>query len=353
MGGLLSVGRARLRPWRCIVLGGNPGRKTLEWQGVVCDSKTIAGMDRISPLRAFVEAARLASFSAAARKLDLARDQISKQIAGLEAELGTALFTRSTRRVTLTSAGEALFGRAETIVALVDETMSELRSLAKTPRGTLRVNAPMSFSQRYLAPLLPAFHAAYPEVQLRLDLDDQFVDPAASGADVTLRVAQLPEHLDLVAVPLATAPRWLVAAPAYLKAAGEPARPADLARHACLHYGDPGAQAWQFRPAETGTTASRDAVVSVVARGPVCSNNGDVLLQAARDGLGLTVLPAFMLRDEVRAGRLRQVLRDWIVTPDIGIFALYSRAARTSPAVRAFVSVIEAGLKERLGSGDA
>jgi len=307
-------------------------------------------MDRLSPLRAFVEAARLASFSAAARKLDLARDQISKQIAGLEAELGTTLFTRSTRRVTLTSAGEALFGRAQTIVGLVDETMSELRSLATTPRGTLRVNAPMSFSQRYLAPLLPTFHAAYPEVQLRLDLDDQFVDPATSGADVTLRVAQLPEHLDLVAVPLATAPRWLVAAPAYLKAVGLPARPADLARHACLHYGDPGtAPAWQFRPAAP-EAAARDAVVSVMARGPVCSNNGDVLLQAARDGLGLTVLPAFMLRDEVRAGRLRRVLRDWAVTPDIGIFALYARTARYSPAVRAFVSVVEAGLKARLGS---
>jgi len=307
-----------------------------------------ADMDRLSPLRAFVEAARLGSFSAAARKLDLARDQISKQIAGLEAELGTALFTRSTRRVTLTSAGEALFGRAQTIVALVDETMGELRSLAKTPRGVLRVNAPMSFGQRYLGPLLATFHAAYPDVQLRLDLDDQLVDPAASGADVTLRVAQIPEHLDLVAVPLATAPRWLVAAPAHLKAAGVPAHPAELARHACLHYGDPGAPAWQFRPAAAGV--SKDAVVNVMARGPVCSNNGDVLLQAARDGLGLAVLPAFMLRDEVREGRLRRVLRDWAVTPDIGIFALYARTARSSPAVRAFVSVVEAGLKAQLGS---
>ena len=303
----------------------------------------MTGMDRLSSLRVFVEAARLASFSAAARKLELARDQVSKQVAALEAELGTALFMRNTRRVTLTSAGQALLGRAEAIVGLVDETLGELRAMSGAPRGSLRVNAPMSLGQRHLAPLLPAFHAAYPDIHLRLDLDDRFVDPTTSGADVTLRVAQLPEHLDLVARPIATAPRWLVAAPAYLDRAGTPDEPAALARHACLHYGDAAAgQAWQFRPAQGG------AVVSVLARAPLCSNNGDVLLHATLAGLGLTVLPAFMLGDDVAAGRLQRVLPQWQVTPDIGVFALYASSARSSPAVRAFVGMVEAGLKARL-----
>lgn len=305
-------------------------------------------MDRVSSLRAFVEAARHASFSAAARRLELTRDQVSKQIAGLESEVGAALFSRNTRHVTLTSAGHALLARAEAIVALVDESMSELRGLADAPRGTLRVNAPMSFGQRHVAPLLAAFHAAYPQVQLRLDLDDRILDPAASGADVTLRVAQIPDHLDLVARPIATAPRWLVAAPAYLERFGVPATPDELSHHACLHYGDASlSSTWQFRaasPQEGG-----DGSVSVVARGPVCSNNGDVLLQAAVAGIGLTVLPQFLLRDDVAAGRLLRVMPDWPVTPDIGVFALYARASRSSPAVRAFISVVEEGLKERLG----
>lgn len=305
-----------------------------------------APMERLTPLRVFVHAARLASFSGAARQLDMTRDQVSKQVAALEAELGATLFARSTRRVTLTSAGQALLARAEAIVALVDETLDEVRGLTGGPRGPLRVNAPMSLSQRYLAPLLPVFHAAYPQVQLRLDLDDRFVDPTSSGADVILRVAQLPEQLDLVARPIATAPRWLVAAPAYLAAAGTPTHPEQLARHACLYYGNAGSgPAWQFEPAD-GTAAA--AALSVPVRGPVCSNNGDVLLRASIEGMGLAVLPEFMLRDEVAAGRLRRVLAHWNVAPDIGVFALYAHRSRSSPAVRAFVEVVEAGLRRAL-----
>lgn len=307
-------------------------------------------MDLIGHLRVFVEVARLGSFSAAARKLDLARDRVSKQIAALEAEVGTPLFARTTRSVVLTGAGEALFGRAEAVIAMTDEMLGEAHSLSAAPRGPLRVNAPMSFGQRYLAPLLASFHATYPKVQLRLDLNDRFIDPAKSGADVTLRIAQLPEQLDLVARPIATAPRWLVAAPAYLDAAGLPVHPSQLSGHACLHYGDAmTAPVWQFRQVEHAEQES-PATVTVTARGPVCSNNGDVLLRAARDGLGLTVLPTFLLQEDLDAGRLRRVLPGWQVTPDIGMFALYSHAARSSPAVRAFVDFLGPMLHKALGT---
>ncbi len=310
-------------------------------------------MDKINPLRVFVEAARLKSFSSAARQLLLTRDQASKQVARLEAELGTTLFVRSTRQVTLTSAGEALFERAETVLQMLDEALCDVRSLAEGPRGPLRVNVPMSFGQRYIAPLLPAFHAAYPEVQLRLDLDDAIVDPKTSGADLILRVAQLPEHLDLVARPIATAPRWLVATPAYLDAAGLPTHPSQLARHACLHYGDArSAQTWQFRSAPAQPADAPPQVHGVAIRGPVCSNNGDVLLTAALGGLGLTVLPAFMLREHLATGRLQRVLPHWAVTPDIGLFALYSKEVKSSPTLRAFIHVVESGLRDTLGQDE-
>ena len=303
-------------------------------------------MDRISHLRVFIEAARLASFSAAARKLELTRDQVSKQIAALEAEVGTALFARSTRSITLTSAGEALIGRAEAIVTMLDETLGELRGLSGAPRGSLRVNAPMSFGQRYLAPLVAGFSAAYPEVQLRIDLDDRFVDPGKTGADVTLRISQLPEHLDLVARPIAIAPRWLIVAPAYLAKVGAPTHPEQLSRLACLPYGEAGAAVpWQFRPADVESAIKN---LSVSTRGPLCSNNGDVLLRGALDGLGFTVLPAFMVQDDIAAGRLCHVLPDWLVTPDIGVFALYASRARSSPTVRAFVEFFGPRLSEAL-----
>lgn len=307
-------------------------------------------MDRISHLRLFVEAARLASFSAAARKLGLTRDQASKQIAALEAEVGAPLFARSTRNVTLSSAGQALLKRAEAIVAMVDEALGEVRGLGQAPRGPLRVNAPMSFGQRYLAPLIAAFHADYPEVQLRLDLDDRFVDPVKSGADVTLRIAHLPEQLDLVARPIAVAPRLLVAAPGHLARVDEPSHPEQLAGHACLHYGEATSTSlWHFEPVEEA--ASRP--LSVPVRGPVCSNNGDLLLRAALDGLGFTVLPAFLVQDALADGRLRQVLPGWRVTPDIGVFALYASSARSSPTVRAFINFVGPRLGEALGATTA
>lgn len=302
-------------------------------------------MDRISHLRLFVEAARLASFSAAARKLGLTRDQASKQIAALEAEVGAPLFARSTRNVTLSSAGQALLGKAEAIVAMVDEALGEVRGQGQAPRGPLRVNAPMSFGQRYLAPLIAPFHAAYPEVHLRLDLDDSFVDPVKSGADVTLRIAHLPEQLDLVARPIAVAPRLLVAAPSHLTMEGEPRQPEQLASRACLHYGETTSSSlWHFEPA----TATASRPVSVSVRGPVCSNNGDLLLRAAIDGLGFTVLPAFLVQDALAEGRLRHVLAGWRVTPDIGVFALYASSARSSPTVRAFINFAGPRLRQAL-----
>jgi DNA-binding transcriptional LysR family regulator len=310
-------------------------------------------MDRISHLRLFVEAARLASFSAAARKLGLTRDQVSKQIAALEVEVGSPLFARSTRSVTLSSAGQALFGRAEAIVGMLDEALGELRDLGTAPRGALRVNAPMSFGQRHLAPLIADFHAAYPAVQLRLDLDDRFVDPSRSGADVTLRIAHLPEQLNLVARPIAVAPRWLVASPAHLAKVGEPAAPQQLAEQACLHYGEAGSAAlWSFRR-DGAQDAAGGGVINVAARGPLCSNNGDVLLRAALDGLGFTVLPAFLVADDLAAGRLRHVLPEWRVTPDIGVFALYASRARASPALRAFIEFFGARLGAGRGLGPA
>jgi DNA-binding transcriptional LysR family regulator len=291
-------------------------------------------MERTDHLRSFVAAAELKSFASAARKLGSSRDQVSKHISALEFELQTPLFVRSTRQVALTGAGELLLTKVREILRLLDEALASVSELQARVSGTLRVNAPMSFGQRYLAPLLPEFHRTYPDVMLRLDLDDSFVDPARSGADITLRIAHLPEHLDLVARPLATAPRHLVAAPAYLERWGAPPHPAAVQQHACLHYGDVEAGTpWQF---ERG-----DERITVAPKGPLCSNNGDLLLECAIAGLGLTVLPQFLLGEAVADGRLRYVLDDWRVVPDIGVFALYAPASRTMPAVRAFLAHVE------------
>lgn len=310
-------------------------------------------MEKIVPLRVFIEAARLKSFSSAARKMSMTRDQASKQVAWLEAELGSTLFIRSTRRVTLTSAGEALFERAEPILKLLDEALCDVRSLSEGPKGPLRVNVPLGFGRRFVAPMLPAFHAEFPEVQLRLDMNDAQVDHERSGADLTLRVGQLSCEADLVARQIAHAPRWLVAAPAYLSAAGTPTAPSQLARHACLIVDDDcAAPTWEFKSAASKATKATEAdpkVHAVAVRGPLCSNSHELLLTAALDGMGLAVLPAFLLRDLVAEGRLRRVLPHWTVTPDIGLFAIYAKQLKSSPNLRAFIAAVESGLSDAIG----
>jgi DNA-binding transcriptional LysR family regulator len=301
-------------------------------------------VDRADRLRTFVEAARLGSFSSAARKLDLTRDQVSKHVAALESELGAPLFARTTRSLRLTGAGETLLARAENIIRLLDEALSAVSGLREAPRGTLRINAPLSFGLAFLSPLLPAFHDAFPEISLRLELDDRFVDPAKSGADVTLRIAHLAQDLALIARPIARAPRMLVAAPRYLESRGTPRHPVELSGHACLHYGDLalGAQ-WQFtRGAET---------TALSARGPLCSNNGDILHEAARAGMGLTVLPRFIVQGSIDRGELCELLADWEVSPSIRVYALYSVAGKSLPAVRAFVDFVQVRLAEHPALG--
>jgi DNA-binding transcriptional LysR family regulator len=294
-------------------------------------------MDRADHLRTFVESARLASFSGAARKLGLTRDQVSKHIAALEAELGTPLFVRSTRSIKLTGAGDTLLPRAQAIVEMLDEAFSAVSTLRDAPRGPFRVNAPMSFGVAYLAPLVPAFHDRFPEVALRLELDDRFVDPAKSGADVTIRIANLAQDLDLVARPLALAPRLVVAAPRYLQHRGIPMHPEQLREHDCLHYGDMAlGTRWHF--------ARGDERCTVTVHGPLCSNNGDVLHQAARAGLGLALLPRFIVQPSLADGGLQVVLQDWEVDPPICVYALYAAGARALPVVRAFIDFLQENL---------
>lgn len=292
-------------------------------------------MDRAERLRAFVESAQLGSFSAAARKLQLTRDQVSKYVAALEEELRAPLFARSTRSLKLTTAGEALLERAINIVAMMDDVLSTIGTMRSAPRGQLRINAPMSFGLQHLSPLIGKFHAQFPEISLRIELDDRFVDPARSGADVTIRIAHLPPELDLVARPLAVAERVLVASPAYLRSFGTPKQPADLSQHECLHYGDLAQGVpWHF--------SRKHDTYTHTARGSVCSNNGDVLRDAALSGVGTTVLPRFIVHDLVERGELIELLSDWEVTPSIAVYALYSQASRAFPAVKAFVEFAQA-----------
>lgn len=293
-------------------------------------------MDRIECMRAFVEAVKANGFAAAARTLDVPRSKVSKQIQALEEELGVQLLMRTTRSLHLTSAGSGYFESARDILAAIDEAEQRAQAGTGELSGTLRINAPMSFGIRVLAPLVPVFNAEHPKVELEIVLSDQVVDPIQGGFDITVRVASLPDS-SLAARPIMPAPRLLVASPAYLERAGVPQAPADLENHAFLEYG-------YHQGGMTLLLARGDESVRVRMSGPLRANNGDMLAVAAESGMGITLLPEFIVGGAVEAGRLVPLLAEWHAPP-IAVNAVFPSSRRMPLKARAFVDF----MSERLG----
>lgn len=288
-------------------------------------------MDRIECMRTFVETVRSGGFSAAARRLDLPRSKVSKQIQALEAMLGAQLLMRTTRSIHLTEAGTAYLDAAIDILQALDAAEDEARGSAAGLRGVLRINAPVSFGVRVLARLVPKFHALHPDVELQLSLTDQLIDPIRGGFDLTIRIANLQDS-SLAARQIMPAPRRLVASPTYLEHAGAPTEPKDLAKAAMLNYGC--LQGGITLAFSRGTTVQR-----VRTRGPLMADSGDFLCQMAEAGLGIALLPDFITADAIAAGRLVPVLTDW-QPPPIAVHALFP-AARTLPKrTRQFVDFL-------------
>ncbi len=257
----------------------------------------------LEALKTFQTIAALGGFARAADRLGIPRSMASKRVTGLEAELGVKLINRTTRTMSLTEAGRKLAVMADTVFGLIEATEQDIRASTAAPRGTLRVNAPMSFGVRHLARIVDAFILEHPDVEVELTLDDRVVNIVEEGFDVAIRIRKL-EDSSLLARHLTVARMALCAAPAYLERRGEPQTPLDLEGHECLVY-DYLARAgvWSF---------SRDGEIQEIrARGRLRGNNGDALLQAALDGLGVVLAPTFIAHEALRDGALRPILREW------------------------------------------
>ncbi len=272
-------------------------------------------MDKIDAMRALTRVISLGSFAGAGRSLGLTRSAIGKAIAELEADLGARLLHRTTRQVRPTDAGLAYYERALEILAAVEAADREVSSLQDSPRGVLRINAPISFGILHLGAAVSQFAATYPEVKVELVLNDRFIDPVEEAFDVTIRIAELSDS-SLIAKKLAPARLALAASPSYLAQAAELDGPKDLIRHRCLVYGQtmPNAR-WQM------TRGGKSQTVNIESA--YCSNNGDILRIAALGGLGIASLPTFLIGPDLAAGRLVEVLPDWAL-PTLGIYALYA-----------------------------
>lgn len=283
-------------------------------------------MSQLEDMRILAETVEAGSFTAAADRLGLSKQFVSKRIAALEKRLGARLLVRSTRRLRVTDLGLAYLERTQRILQEVDAAEQMVASQTATPRGVLRLSAPMSFSTLHLGPLIPAFMQRHPDVSLELELNDRAVDLIGEGYDMAVRIGTLADS-SLVARRITAAQLITCASPGYLRQHGVPSSPEQLGAHACLVYGHALRGEWAFRVSERTRRISVD--------GPMRSNNGEMLRDAAIAGLGLVNLPDFIVASALADGRLVEVLETF--RPEgFTVHAVYPQHRESSLLVRLF-----------------
>ena len=284
----------------------------------------------------FARVAEAGSFAAASVETGLSTATVSKAVARLERRVGAALLSRTSRRVSLTTLGREVAERAQRLLADAEAIEADLLDCTASPRGLVRITAPMSFGQTEVAPLLPELLAAYPELSVDLHLGDEIVDLVAGGFDLALRIAQL-EASSLRARRICDVRVLLVASSDYSGRRGLPAHPRALGDHPCFSYAYmANNRSWTF-------THRSGEQASVVLSGPLRFNNGDVAIPSLLAGLGLAALPDFLVARTVRSGHLVEVLPDWSLPP--ATLSLVTPPGRLRP-VR--VSVVMEFLHRRL-----
>ncbi len=293
-------------------------------------------MDKLQAMQLFVRVVDTGSYTAAADQMEISRALASKLVQSLEELLGVRLLHRTTRKLSLTEAGQRYYQRVSEILGNLNEAEALASELQAEPRGRLRVSAPMSFAIHHLGSAVAEFQQRHPRIELELTLNDRQVDLVDEGFDMAVRIARLADS-SLVARRIAPCRLLLLASPAYLARVGAPQHPQDLAAHNYLSY---------------TLAARRDEIVlvnegerhTVNLGGSLRVNNGDVIASAAVAGLGICLSPSFLIWQRVRRGELVPVLPQWQI-PDIGVYAVHP-AGRTLPAkTRSFIDF----LVERFG----
>jgi DNA-binding transcriptional LysR family regulator len=272
-------------------------------------------MDRLDSLQVFQAIVEAGSFVGAAQRLDMSSAMVSKHLAALEKHLGCRLIQRTTRRMTLTEAGQDYSRRIGPILAQLEEADAMAQQQSVQVSGRLRLSAPLSFGMRFLGRWLAQLHASHPQLDIELVLSDEQVDLVESGFDLALRISTQPLAGHLVARPLGEIAMVVCAAPAYLARHGTPRTLAELAGHACLRYSlQQPPQFWQFGDGQ--------AVQQQAVDGPLLANNGDVLVDAAIAGMGIAYQPDFLVAQALHSGQLCRIQLDAPPQP-ARVYAVY------------------------------
>jgi DNA-binding transcriptional LysR family regulator len=292
-------------------------------------------MDYLGALRMFVRAVEVGSFSKAAIATNAKTSTVSRAIASLEEDLGVSLFHRTTRRVQLTEPGATFYEHARVVLRGLEEARDAASAMEGRPQGLIRLHVPSAFARLHIMPFVPDFLAAYPDIRLDVSLSDVRVDLLAVGADLAIRIGPLIDS-SLLSRKLAPHRRIACASPAYLDRGPPIAEPIDLLQHNCLVYALQPTDRWFFR----AQTEAGDAFEEVPVTGTLRADDSEPLRDAAIAGVGVAVLPTWLVGEDIKAGRLRHVLPEWssmIATKPSGIFGLFPPHRMVPPKVRAFL----------------
>ena len=297
-------------------------------------------MDKFESLRAFTKVVEAGGFAAAAREMDVSRSAVNKLVINLEDELGVQLLHRTTRQVTPTETGLGFYERCVAILADLAEAELAVSQVHDEPKGNLRINAPMSFGTLHLAPAIAEFAAQYPELRIQLTLEDRFINPIEEGFDLTVRISHPPEAAGLIVHAIAPVPLLLCASPDYLAEHGLPQQPSELRNHSCLHYGYLSTNnQWKLTNA-----AGNEQTVTI--SGALCSNNGEVLRDAALRSLGIALLPTFLIEQPLAQGRLQTVLSNYR-SAELSICIIYPTNRHLSTKVRLLTDFLKTQFCDR------
>lgn len=298
-------------------------------------------LDPFSGLTEFLAVAELKSFTQAAARLGVTPTAVSHAVKALEKRTGVVLFQRTTRRVALTEAGDALFARLRPATLEIDEALAALSGYRDRPMGTLRLTVPRLSGKLLIEPLIPLFRQAYPDVVLDISLDDATVDLVSQGFDAGIRLGESIDK-DMIALRLTPDLSWsVVGAPAYFARAGKPATPEDLPAHTCIGYRfltSGMAHRWDFK------RGTREFTVGV--QGALIVNDRTLMIAAARSGQGLAYVCDFEVSDDLASGALVSVLQPFIPRSS-GLYLYFPSRSQHQPKLRAFIDLTNAWIASR------
>lgn len=292
-------------------------------------------MDRFATLSAFVTVVEHGGFAPAARRLGIAPSSLTRQVNALEEHLGVLLLNRSTRSITLTDAGALYLDEARRILDELDNADRAIGEHGGPPSGSLRVTVPVAFGRLHVAPMLAGFVRTYPELRLEVMTSDTVSNLVDDRIDVAVRLGAMAPS-SLIARKLAPHRRAICASPAYVAERGRPTIPADLIRHSCLIY--------EYFNGDSSWTLSRGGKREKVGvKGPLRSSGSELLHQGALAGMGVALLPTWLVGDDIAAGRLVSVLEDWTASPSSeegAVWAVYLPSRRGAKKVACFLDAL-------------